>query len=187
MILPFMRIYTSSFSNDNFIQPLFAGVILAGELVYCLRLPYETIITAAGRFQDTQRAAFIEAGLNLALSIILIRFLGITGVVMGTLVSIVYRLIFFTGFLHRNILNLKYSEIIKRMAVSSINIFLIAGAMWKWAQAIMIHSFIEWTAVAAVVTSCASAITLVIHILFYKEELWYCMSIFYGIVRKKTL
>lgn len=187
MILPFMQIYTSSFSNDNFIQPLLAMFILTSELVFCLRLPYETIIMAAGKFQETQKAAFIEAGLNLVVSIILIKFLGITGVVIGTLVSVLYRLIFFAVFLHQNILQLKYSEIIKRMTVSGMSVVLIVCAVWQWAQGMPMHTFIQWTAAAFVVTACASAITLVLHMFFYRKEVSHCIAIFYRLVKKKAL
>ncbi len=187
LILPFMKIYTSALGEGNFIQPLFAMLLLTGELIFCLRLPYDTIVMAAGRFKDTQNGAFIEAGLNLALSIILVYSFGLIGVVIGTVVSILFRLIYFMIFLHNNILYLRYAKIIKRMAISAISVLLNVSIMWKIAQRLTLDTLSGWLAGAVIITICTATVTLAIHLLFYGREVSYCMSIFRDISRKKAM
>ena len=72
LILPFIGIYTKKITDADYIQPLFAFLLTLSSLIYCLRIPYGSITIAAGKFKDTQWAAYGEAIINFAVSIILV-------------------------------------------------------------------------------------------------------------------
>jgi O-antigen/teichoic acid export membrane protein len=146
LILPFMRIYTSSFSHGIYIQPLLAMLLLTAELVYCLRLPYDTIIMAAGRFDDTKKYAFAEAGLNLILSIILVNIYGLPGVVIGTIIAISFRTICYMGFISESVLPLTFGHFVKRTAVSILSILLNIKLLWTISCKLTLSTAPGWVA-----------------------------------------
>lgn len=109
LINGFVNVYTLGVHDTNYYQPYFAYAMVLSQMFYCGRESYRLLILSAGRFRETNFGAIIEAMLNLVLSIILVRYFGLLGVAIGTLVSVVYRLIYFIYYLKKdmNILNMK--------------------------------------------------------------------------------
>ncbi len=128
LINSFTKLYTNNTSDANYYQPLFALIITFANLVYCLREPYRLLILAAGKFKETNFCSIMEAILNILISIILIRLLGLTGVAIGTLVAISYRFIYFVIFLKREVLELNIKEysryLISGILIIFLNIFI---------------------------------------------------------------
>lgn len=91
LIVPFVQIYMAGITDVDYIRPLFGCILVAAEGLYCLRAPYSCVIFSFGHFKQTMRGAFIEAGINIVLSLILIKPLGIVGIALGTLVAMIYR------------------------------------------------------------------------------------------------
>ncbi len=89
---PFVSLYSMSFT-DGVVYLRWELVVLftAVGLVQCLRQPANTLILAAGHYKQTQWRAILEAAINLVVSLILVRPLGVAGVVIGMLVSYLYR------------------------------------------------------------------------------------------------
>ena len=113
LINQFVGIYTSGVKDANYYQPIFALIIILANLIYCLREPYRLLTLAAGKFKETNFGSFMEAGLNLAISILLVMKFGLTGIAIGTLIGIIYRLFYFIRFLRHDILYLNYNRYIK--------------------------------------------------------------------------
>lgn len=105
LILPFVSIYTGGIKDVEYIQPLFAGVLLCTGMVYCLRLPYENVIAAAGHYQQTRSGAICEVAINLGVSLLLVKPFGLVGVALGTLLAMTYRTVYMVWYLSRNILH----------------------------------------------------------------------------------
>lgn len=105
LIIPFMEIYTKEFVDYPYIRPTFAYLLCLAEFVYLLRFPYNTLINVKGHFKETQIAAYMEAGLNLVLSIILIRHLGIVGCMLGTIAAMLFRYVYSVIYVKRKLLD----------------------------------------------------------------------------------
>ena len=103
-IVPFVRIYTDGITDINYIRPLFAYLLVAAEWVSFIRIPYSAPITSAGHYRQTKAGAIAEAAINICLSLVLVHKTGITGVVLGTLIAVSFRTIYFIWYLSRNIL-----------------------------------------------------------------------------------
>lgn len=117
-VFKFIVIYVNNIQDVNYIQPMFGVIIISAELVYCLRLPYNSIIYAAGKFKDTKIPAGIEAAINILISCLLVNFLGISGVALGTLIAMLYRTVAFILYLHKNILELDIRGQLKRYGIT---------------------------------------------------------------------
>ncbi|HGL4575377.1 TPA: lipopolysaccharide biosynthesis protein, partial [Enterococcus faecium] len=103
-IVPFVRVYTSNINDVNYIRPVFAIIITIAAMFNCFRIPYQTIVYAAGHFKQTRNGSIVEVILNLSISIILVIKIGLIGVAIGTLVGSIFRTLQYGIYLSRNII-----------------------------------------------------------------------------------
>ena len=90
-IMPLIKIYTKDFVDVDYINynlPLYFVMI---ELLTLIRKAPNSVISIAGHFRETRVRSVIESAINLILSIILINFTGIEGVLIGTIIALLYR------------------------------------------------------------------------------------------------
>ncbi len=118
LIVPFVRIYAVGVADADYIRPLFAVILVVAEGFYCLRAPYSNLIFASGHFKQTQNGAFMEAGINICISLILIKPLGIVGIVIGTLVAMAFRTIQYAFYVNRNIVNTGIGVFFRKLLAS---------------------------------------------------------------------
>ena len=104
LILPFVSIYTAGVVDANYYQPVFAALLICASVMHCLLLPYSVTISAAGHYKQTKLGAIGEVSINLLVSIILIRLLGLVGVAIGTLLAMIFRLLYSVWYLSTAIL-----------------------------------------------------------------------------------
>lgn len=108
LINPFIQIYTTGITDTEYYQPIFSFVIVLANMIYVIREPYRLLVLAGGKFKETNFGAFAEAIINLGMSLLLITKFGLIGVAIGTLVAIVFRLIYLVWYLHKDIIQLGY-------------------------------------------------------------------------------
>ena len=167
-VFAFVKVYTLNVQDANYIQPLFGIIIISAEALYCLRLPYYSIIYAAGKFKETNTSAYIEAGINIIVSIVLVYKFGLVGVAIGTFAAMFYRTIAFIVFLSKNILELDVKYQIKRYVITAIAYVL--GVILLSNINIEVKSYISWAGFAGLVFLLMSIFTLVVNILFDKNN-----------------
>lgn len=109
LINPFIQIYTTGITDAEYYQPIFSFVIVIANMIYVIREPYRLLVLAGGKFKETNFGAFAEAIINLGMSLLLITKFGLIGVAIGTLVAIVFRLIYLVWYLHKDIIQLGYA------------------------------------------------------------------------------
>ena len=122
LIIPFVKNYTSGITDVNYVQPLFAFIFVVAETCYCLRIPLSSLALSCGFYKETTRDAFIEAALNIGVSILLVHFFGLVGVAIGTLVAMLYRYFAFLLFLRNSLLKIKISVCLKSIALNFVGI-----------------------------------------------------------------
>lgn len=151
LIVPFVKLYTSGVADAAYIRPVFACILVAAEAFYCLRNPYSCVIFAAGHFKQTKMGAFVEAGINIVLSLILIKPFGIVGVALGTLAAMLYRTTEYVVYLTRHIVHLSIAGYVKKILASVFTVAL--TALWHYYFAWEICTALDWIVQAVCVTS----------------------------------
>jgi O-antigen/teichoic acid export membrane protein len=106
LLVPFVKLYTLSISDANYDRPVFGIVLLIVYALECYREPYLQMTYTANKYRETSKSAYLEAVINIILSILFVWKLGLLGVALGTAISVIYRFIWLVIF------NSKY--IIKR-------------------------------------------------------------------------
>lgn len=145
LIVPFVRVYTTNISDANYIVPAFAYLITIAQASYCLRLPYNIMVLAAGHYKQTQWSAIIEATINIVVSVVLVFNFGLIGVAIGTLAAMAYRTIYLAWYLSRSILYRPLKHFLKHILTDTICVVLLFGlvklfsAFLRWGRSAMPH------------------------------------------------
>lgn len=105
LIVPFVSVYTKDVTDINYLRPLFAGILVTAQWFYCVRIPYNCVIYAAGHYEQTKFGAYLEVILNLGISLALIKPLGMVGVALGTAIAMAARSVYMAWYLSKQILH----------------------------------------------------------------------------------
>ena len=169
LISPFVAVYTTGINDTDYIKPIFGAIITIAEFIWAIRLPYSTITLAAGHFKQTTKGAWVEASLNIVISVILVPYLGITGVAVGTAIAMLVRTIEFMIYSSRHIVKrsvVKPFSWLTLIIVESIIAFSIINAL----QLKYPTTYSEWAAQAIIVFIIATATVITINLLTHFKE-----------------
>lgn len=117
LITPFVLLYTRNINDANYNQPIFGVLILLSEAIYLLKLPHLNLAYSSNRFKDITKPAFIEAIINISISIILVIKYGMIGVCIGTIISMIYRMIFHIWYTKKIISDRNQWEFYKKLLI----------------------------------------------------------------------
>ena len=91
LIMGFIRIYTNGITDINYLDFTAAFLFSFNLILECSRGASLAAANIAGKAPDTTSHYIMEAAINLCSSLILVRFLGMRGVLMGTALAGLYR------------------------------------------------------------------------------------------------
>lgn len=170
MILSFVSVYTKGITDVEYIRPTFAYVLILATMFSAYRIPYQSIVEAAGRFKDTRNGAFFEAGMNIMVSVFLVWKFGLVGVAIGTLCATVFRTFQYAIYMSNHIIKRSIWILIKRLIISVLNIALVIIAVYVMNLNIA-QNYFEWFLNAIKVSIVAGIVTVLIEWLFYRDDL----------------
>ena len=101
----FIRLYTSGIKDINYVDPWLPYLFAALYVLMYARRTSSQIINFAGHFQQTQWRSILESVINLSVSVFLVTQIGIYGVLIGTIVALLYRTNDIIIYTNRKILN----------------------------------------------------------------------------------
>lgn len=128
LIVPFVTIYTSGINDADYIQPVFANILVLAQWFFCIRMPYSNVVNAAGHYRQTKPGAYLELLINMTVSLAAVRRFGLNGVMAGTLAAMLARTAYTVWYLSKNILNRKIILFLKGPGLH-----LVSGVLFVWA------------------------------------------------------
>jgi len=143
LIMPFINIYTAKFTDANYVRPDLAFLFVIIGVANNLRIPPNTLVTAAGHFKETQNRALLEAGINLTVSLILVQYWGIVGILMGSVCSYAYRTLDFIFYVAKHFLQASPYHTCKRILINALLAVLSALPFVSWFD-IQAANYGEW-------------------------------------------
>ena len=120
LIIPFVNVYTQGVTDVNYIRPAFAYMMILAQWFYCIRIPYSNVINAAGHYRQTKFGAYIEAVLNMGISIVALIPWGLFGAALGTAAAMAVRAAYMAWYLSKNILYRKLKLFVRDMVLNII-------------------------------------------------------------------
>ena len=122
LIIPFVKVYTKGVLDANYIQPIFAAIMVLATAVRCIRIPYNVMVLAAGHYKQTQVYYIITAVINFSISIITVKQYGLIGVAIGTLAAMIFHTVWTVIYTTRHLLQLSAKSFIKLIVIDIITI-----------------------------------------------------------------
>lgn len=170
LIIPFVRVYTDGITDVNYIRPVLAVLTSISIYSYCIKLPYEQIVYAAGEFKNTRNGAFIEAGLNVVASVLLVSFMGLNGIVLGTIVAALYRVIRYHFFVCKAIIPRRKITILVHF-IYTIVCIVVSCIIYNLIPIGTPNGYFQWVIQAVVAGVVVLVTSTAFAILIYRENL----------------
>lgn len=92
LMTPFVKIYTRGVRDVNYIIPGLAFLFVLVNLMSGVRAVGARLITVSGHADATKSHSILEMVINLVSSLILVNIYGIFGVLIGTVIALLYRM-----------------------------------------------------------------------------------------------
>lgn len=183
LITPFVSVYTFGINDANYIRYIFGYLIVISQLWNSIRFPYSSITLAAGHYKETKNGAIVECITNISISIILVVWLGLVGVAIGTIVAMFIRTCEFIYHSNKYILQRNYLISIKKILLLLLEIT-ITSIICININYFAVNSFADWLGYAFFTFIISLFITLVFNMIFYRNDMKNSIKIISNIVRK---
>ena len=165
LIVPFIKVYTSNITDTNYIRPLFGLIIIYSEYINSIKNVYGSLVLAAGHFKETKKGAWLEAIVNLLISLILVFKYGIVGVAVGTLIAMFIRMIEFIYHFSNYVLQRKFIVSFTKVTTSIIETF-ICYFLIRNLIVYNVVDFFSWVVYAIIVVILSSIVVFIINLPF---------------------
>lgn len=170
-IFSFIQNYTKGVTDTEYYRPIFAYLMILSYLTFCLREPYINMAYSSGVFKKVTKFAYIEAIINLILSLICLKYFDLYGVAIGTLISILYRTLAQVYFLKKNILYRKYSFFLRNIVL-----FIFSWIISHQIINLLIHkdninSWLKWVIYSMKISIIVFIVQVLVSIIFYRKQL----------------
>ena len=169
LIVPFVRVYTLEIHDANYIQPLFAALIVAAHAGHCLRLPYNSMILAGGHYKQTQSNYIVAAILNIVVSVVTVKAWGLIGVAIGTLVAMGYQTVWMAIYDSKNLIKWPLRNFVKQIFVDGLTIMI--GFLATKMIAMPKATYAEWFFLAVKTAVIWVVIVGALNMIFYRDKM----------------
>lgn len=167
LIIPFIKIYTKNIDGVNYIQPLFASIMVLSFAFRCLRVPYFDMINAAGHYKQTQKGAIVTMFLNIGISIPFVYVYGLVGVAIGTFVAFSFHTVYFVFYLSHNILCRQVQHFIRHVVLDFVEAVLCALFWYNIQWDIL--GYIQWVVLGLSVAGSCILVIFLLNLIFYRD------------------
>ena len=131
--------------------------------------------------KQTQRNYFEAAAINIIVSVMSVKFFGLVGVAVGTLVAMTYQTIWMAWYCSSKLLKRGYNLFVKQIIIDIIT-FTIGYLMTRWIP-FNTHTFFAWVILALEVFIIWTLISTIVNVIVYKQY----VSILLGKIKAKVL
>jgi O-antigen/teichoic acid export membrane protein len=175
LITPFVDLYTMDIHDADYHQNAFGVILTIAEMIYCIRDPYVAVSYSAGHFKQISKYAYIEAIMNIVLSLILVFRFGLIGIAAGTLLSMLYRMIAHIYYMKKNIMYRGYRKAVKAFLVFG-GVSLLCYLGMTSVLTLQFSNYMMFFVYGLIVFAVAGVMTLLASLLFYRENVKYLIK-----------
>lgn len=184
LINEFVQIYTSGVTDVNYSAPFFSLLLVIAYAIYSIRTPYRMLVFSAGHYKETQMSSFIEAGINIVISLALVNSLGLIGIAIGTLLSMIYQTLYLVVYLSKNIIFRSIKIFIKQITIDAVTFILMMFIGTMVLNIINVTTLIEWTIAAVILGIIYVLILLLINFIIYREYLNFYLNKIIRVIKR---
>ena len=181
LIIPFIAIYTKGIKDINYIDHRLTILFVMIQLLTCTRIVSNNLIKIAGHVKQTVNRTLIEAFINISLSLILVNIIGIYGVLIGTIVALLYRSIDIIYYANNKILQRNCNKVLKVVFVN-FNLFILVtmlSRIWK----IELTSYLDFIVMGIILCLIIIPVFFIVNSITSKES----FKFLYNLIKSKVL
>ena len=166
MILPFIGIYTQGVTDANYLDPKLPILFVLIEVLSACRIVDGQLIKNAYHSKQTLSHSIIEAAINLVVSLVAVQFLGIYGVLLGTIVALLYRV--------NDIIFYANTKILKRSPLREYGMYALNFALFTVCVCvsryipIAVNTYLQWIGYAVGIGIVVSVVFVVANFIFLR-------------------
>lgn len=105
-IMPFIRIYTKGIADINYDIPIIGSLFVLNGMLYNIKTPQGMLVISAGMYKETRKQSTIQAIIIVVAGIILTPMFGLTGILIASILSNIYRDIELMFYIPKNLTKL---------------------------------------------------------------------------------
>ena len=182
-ILPFMKLYTRGITDANYIDSVLPFLFVCVNLLANGKLPSNQVINVAGHFEETKWKGICEALLNIVVSILGVIKFGLYGVLIGTIVALLYRANDMIIYANRKVIGRSPIKTYLRWGVNIVIflLFINVGEKIQWNNSTYLYIIFN----AGVFCLCIGIIYVLINSLIERNSLRSMLNYFYEKIRAK--
>ncbi len=117
VIVPFITLYTANITDINYVDPLLALLIVIIPLQEGLRMPASNLFFWVGHYDKLKKYAIVEVIANITLSVILIQFFKVYGVLIATSISMSYFTVISARYVYRELLHSSVVRLVRKSII----------------------------------------------------------------------
>lgn len=168
LMYPFMELYTSGVNDIKYADMLLVILFAVVELMTFARTPMLNTINYAGHFKKTLPQTIVETVINLVVSLSMVYFFGIVGVLIGTAVALLYRTIDIIIYSNVKLLSRKP---FKTFSVYIVNTVLLLIFQFVFGRlGIVVDSYLDFIVAGVISTVVSLVLHFSVSMLVYSDE-----------------
>lgn len=168
LLVPFIRIYTNGIYDVNYIRPITAIMMCLNGILFCMKTPQGTMVMAAGLFKETRIQTTIQGAIAVVGGIAGAYIMGLDGVLLGAVLSNLYRTIDLIFFSPKYIVHIKPNKSIYRV-LRSIILFFISVFVSSMIE-IRPQDYIHWVYYAIITSIIVSLVVIIVNYLLDRKS-----------------
>ncbi len=170
LILPFVKIYTNDVSDVNYIRPVFAVLLLMSDAINCLIWPCFNLTIAANKLKESRLGAYLEAALNMAFSIALVFWNPLVGIAIGTLISAVFKSIYYMLFASKSVLKVNPFKLMFGFLATCAILIILSVCGVLLVDILPIYDYWYWIAAGIITVAITGPVGLAMGCAFYPDS-----------------
>lgn len=179
-ISQFINIYTQGIQDAQYNRPLLGTMFVLNGFLYNLKTPQGMLVISAGLYKETRMQSTIQGGIIIVVGTILAIQLGIYGVMIGAILSNLYRDIDLLFYIPRHVTHLPVAQTAKRILR---NMIAIIAIMFLFRHFIHYtpYTYMQWAGYACVASLFSGVVLVGVAILFDKTavvQVWSRVKVF---------
>ena len=186
LLIPFIKIYTSGVTDANYIQPVVAALFVLNTMMYNLKTPQGMLVISAGMYKETQVQSTLQGIILLVSGAILCYFFGLPGLLMGMVLSNLYRTIDLTFFVPHHITHTRVWDTIKQYLIIAIGQCVVLCFYSRVASIEYVDGYLAWCVLAVKIGIFTVIVFATMHLLLNRKEWPGILKRFQLLVRKNT-
>lgn len=183
LIMPFIRIYTQDIADINYDLPVLGFLMVLNGLLYNIKTPQGMMVISAGWYKETKIQTTIQATILVVVGTICGYYWGITGILIGAILSNIYRDIDLAVFIPKYLLYINPLKTILRILFVLIISVLLYLPFYFYP--INVENIFEWCLHALIMVFYASIVTFITAFVFENQTLKEIIKRIHGVTNGK--